>query len=357
MNFELRIPWKVQTAAYSIYQHGCSQLSQLASRKKSDLQISFYCNYHQITGSTVAISCIANHISRKHHVDAFIKPLSGYSRLLDLSVAQHFSADKLAGNPIFVDIEQENKVVNDLIADNRKVILSCHAFPATLHSVAETVLRKNLELATYIHFVSDFQRSEFIRYFPDINMESKSFVIPNYTRKSTKQYATGNIGIIGHLNRDVKNAIKGIQLGQQSNARLVQCWGSDTVAGLDDPATYTKLRINGWSNNILKVHKSFDVLISASQSETFGLVVVEALSAGIPCLISDIPVFRELFSNCKGVIFMTGDDPTDIQSINHLLDQASTLNRSIIEFWESHFSNEIISTTWFNRLSQINESP
>jgi len=356
MNYKARIPWKVQTTAFSIYQNACSFLSQLTGKKKDGLNISFYCNYHQTTGSTVAISGIANHLASKHNIDAYIKPLSGYSRLLDLKVVQHYLPEKLAGSLVFVDIEQENSVVNKLISEGKAVILSCHAFPTTLHAVPQPTLIKNLELATYIHFVSKFQRAEFIRHYSNINIESKSFVIPNYTRQSTKQSTTGNVGIVGHLNRNIKNAIKGIQLGHLSDARLIQCWGSSTVAGLDDPKTYSELRINGWSNNIRRIHKSFDVLINTSKSETFGLVVVEAMSAGIPCVLSDLPVFRELFSNCKGVIFLSGDDQQDIQSINHLLDQASILRRPVIEFWVSHFSNETITKAWFDKLSRINES-
>ena len=153
---------------------------------------------------------------------------------------------------------------------------------------------------------------------------------------------------------NIKNALKDIQLAQLSNTNLIQCWGSDTIAGLDNPDSYPKLQINGWSNNIKNIPKSFDVLLSASQSETFGLVVVEALSAGIPCLLSDIPVFRELFSGCKGVIFLSDDDQQDIESINHLLDHTATLKRPITEFWKARFSNEAVRTAWFNKLSQLN---
>ena len=235
MNLQLRIPWIVRTTAYSAYQHFCRLLSQLTRKKEEGLAISFYCNYHQTTGSTVAIASIANNLARKHNVDAYIKPLSGYSRLLDLNVVQHYSPCKLQGKLIFTDIEQDNRIINNLVADNKTVILTCHALPSSLHAVPQPQLARNLELATYIHFVSNYQRTEFIRYYPGIRIESKSFVIHNYSRKSTKHTITGNVGIVGHLNREVKNALKAIQLAQVSGCRLIQCWGSDTIAGLDNP--------------------------------------------------------------------------------------------------------------------------
>jgi glycosyltransferase involved in cell wall biosynthesis len=39
-----------------------------------------------------------------------------------------------------------------------------------------------------------------------------------------------------------------------------------------------------------------DVFVFPSQAETFGLAAVEAASAGIPCVVSDLPVLREVLS-------------------------------------------------------------
>ena len=353
---KFRIPWKIQTTAYFIYQYGCSILSRLTKKRNSGLDISFYCNYQNTTGATVAIAHIANQLSSPHNVDAYIKPYSGYSRQLSLSVRQHFSPGSLTGRLVFVDIEQENRIIKELLGNDKQVILTCHAFPTLSHSVPQPKLIKNLELSTQIHFVSAHQRSEFILQYPEIEIESKSFVIANYTRRSAKETTTRNIGIVGHLNRLPKNALKGIQLAQESDAHLIQCWGSDIIYGLDDPHSYPKLRLNGWTNSILKIHKSFDLLLSTSQFETFGLVVAEALSAGIPCVLSDIPVYRELYSGCCGIIFLTGDDRQDIRSINQLLDQAQSLEKGIIQFWQENFSDHVIKSAWLDKLVQINTS-
>lgn len=347
------IPWKAKVAAYLIYQRFISILSQLTKRRKNGAEISFYCNYQQTTGSTVAIACIANQLSGPHNVDAYIKPLMGFTRLLDLRVRQTFSPETLSGNLVFVDIEQENCSIEKLISENKQVILSCHALPTVLHNVPQVKLARNLELSTHIHFVSQFQRSAFIDHYPDISIDSKSFVIPNYTRQSEKHGVTHNIGIVGHLNRNAKNALKGIRLAHQSNAQLIQCWGSREIAGLDNPGQYPKLRINGWSDNPIEMHRSFDVLISASEFETFGLVVAEALSAGIPCVLSDIPVYRELYSECKGVVFLSGDDQQNIQSINRLLENAPILRKDIIGFWKTHFSNETVKQAWFAKIAEF----
>ena len=350
---DIRVPWRVQTAAYRAYQHGCSLLSRIPGKKRNGINISFFCNYQQATGATVAIACIANQLARQHNVDAHIKPLGSFSRQLSIRVKQYFSINDLTGQIVFVDIEQENNTVEQLTGDGKQVILTCHAFPTILHNVPQPKLTRNLALATYIHFVSNYQRAEFVRHYPELDIESKSFVIPNFTRKSTKTTSTNSIGIVGLLNREPKNAMRGIQLAQLSNARWIECWGSDNIYGLDDPGLYTKLRINGWTDNLKNMHSTFDVLLSASRSETFGLVVVEALSAGIPCVLSDIPVYRELYADCKGVVLLSGNAQQDIQSINHLLDQGQSLKQHIIEFWKDHFSNETIRSAWLDKLEQL----
>jgi glycosyltransferase involved in cell wall biosynthesis len=271
-----------------------------------------------------------------------------------LSVKQHFSPEFLNGRLVFVDIGQENKIVENMLDAHKQVILTCHAFPMLLHNVPQPKLIRNLELSTQIHFVSTHQRSEFIQQYPEIEIESKSFVIANYTRQGAKKSITRNIGIVGHLNREPKNGFRGIQLAHQSNANLIQCWGSDNIYGLDNPNAYPKLRLNGWTNSIHKMHKSFDVLLSTSRSETFGLVVVEALSAGIPCVLSDIPVYRELYSDCEGIIFLSGNDQQDISSINQLLDQSQSLKKGIIQFWQENFSDQVIRSAWLDKLGQLN---
>ena len=349
----IRIPWRIKVAAYRTYQYALSLLSRLRPRREIKPDISFFCNYQQTTGATIAIACIANNLCRSFNVDAHIKPLSGYSKLLSLCVKQHFRPSSLAGDIVFMDIQHESSTIANLEENNRSVVLTCHAFPTILHDVPQDKLQRNLELSSFVHFVSEYQRSEFMQHYPNLNLGSKSFVISNYSRKCSKSSCTGSIGVVGLLNRAPKNTLKAIQLGQQSNARTIECWGSDSIHGLNNPEEFTKLRVSGWSDDIHSIFNSFDVLISTSQSETFALVVAEALSAGIPCLLSDIPVYRELYSGCEGVAIMTGDDQQDISAINHLLAHADQLKPNIISYWEEHFSNDAVTSAWTEKIKAI----
>jgi glycosyltransferase involved in cell wall biosynthesis len=206
---------------------------------------------------------------------------------------------------------------------------------------------------TYIHFVSEAQRSQFIQHYPQLCIEEKSFHIPNYTIQSKKCLFTGNVGVIGYLSRPDKNAIEAIELGQQSNAKSIQCWGSKEIHGLGSEHEFSKLSINGWTHSIQKMHDSFDVLISASKFETFGLIVAEALSAGIPCVISDIPPFRSLYADCEGVAILTGNRGKDIEKINEFIQNAPRLKQPIIDSWNRKFNSENIKQMWLKKLEGI----
>jgi hypothetical protein len=46
----------------------------------------------------------------------------------------------------------------------------------------------------------------------------------------------------------------------------------------------------------------------------------------------------EQFSDCEGILFLSGNDSGDILSINYLLQNAATLYQSVYNFWKSRFS-------------------
>jgi glycosyltransferase involved in cell wall biosynthesis len=59
-----------------------------------------------------------------------------------------------------------------------------------------------------------------------------------------------------------------------------------------------------------------DVFVFPSVAETFGLAAVEAASAGIPCVVTDLPVLREVlsFEGKPAAIFVDASDTAGFSS-------------------------------------------
>ena len=53
----------------------------------------------------------------------------------------------------------------------------------------------------------------------------------------------------------------------------------------------------GYVDEIIKPYSAADVFFMPSYAETFGLVILEALSCGLPVIARDIPEFREIFGD------------------------------------------------------------
>ena len=56
------------------------------------------------------------------------------------------------------------------------------------------------------------------------------------------------------------------------------------------------------SEDLVNYLSHADVLVSMSESEGFGLIVVEALSCGVPVLLNPIPVYKELYGSAANFV-------------------------------------------------------
>jgi glycosyltransferase involved in cell wall biosynthesis len=79
-------------------------------------------------------------------------------------------------------------------------------------------------------------------------------------------------------------------------------------------------------------YQKSDIVFCLSRDEGFGLPVVEALTRQIPCMVRNIPVFREV-SKGSAVTFGRGGDYHDITSVIRNLDSVIKLaNEKILNF-------------------------
>ena len=117
----------------------------------------------------------------------------------------------------------------------------------------------------------------------------------------------------------------------------------------DDP----RVIYHSWEYCREKIYNSFDVLIFFSERDTFGLVVAEALSAGIPCLLADLKSFSP-FIDCPGVKTVSLYDLKHAHHIvNELIESKAELREPIINYYEEHFTPSKFKKIWEDKISQL----
>jgi glycosyltransferase involved in cell wall biosynthesis len=84
--------------------------------------------------------------------------------------------------------------------------------------------------------------------------------------------------------------------------------------------------------DVLRRVAAATVFVHASEVEGFGIVVVEAMALGVPYVVSDIPVFREVTGNgVGGLLFPPGDAGALADALAQVLDDPARRERLTAE--------------------------
>jgi glycosyltransferase involved in cell wall biosynthesis len=86
----------------------------------------------------------------------------------------------------------------------------------------------------------------------------------------------------------------------------------------------------GVRDDVPEMMGASDIVLHATASEGFGMVIVEAMAAGVPVIASDIPVCREVLDggNC-GLLVPLGEPRALADAIRNLLDDQSLRMRLV----------------------------
>lgn len=87
----------------------------------------------------------------------------------------------------------------------------------------------------------------------------------------------------------------------------------------------------GHVTNVHEYQMAADYLIAPSLSEGFGLMIVEALASGLPCLLTDIPPFKEIIGNSNAGIFFEKGNSKDLSNKISMV----TKENSDVRKWEA----------------------
>ena len=74
---------------------------------------------------------------------------------------------------------------------------------------------------------------------------------------------------------------------------------------------------------VAQLLQATDIYLSAAIVESFGLTTLEAMSAGLPCVVTDIAGSRDLFSPQIGFMVPAGDSEQMASSLKHLVENST----------------------------------
>lgn len=298
------------------------------------------CGFQGKSGGTYAVANIANLLAGAADVRFLSTPTSVYNPLLSDRVRIVPEAD-FDADVYLCDASCDHAFMRAVKARGKRVVVTCHGLPNALQQLGTERLTESLALADLVHFVAPVQQDAF-------GMDaSRSEVIPNTSARVVKTTRTSNVGIVGNLREARKNAAVALEISLRSTAEHIHLWGAG------EPVDHPKVTAHGWENDKTTIYNSFDVLVFLSQLECCPMVVIESLSAGIPCLLSSIPAHQQ-FKTAPGVALVdSADHAAAVTLLDRLLADKESLREPAMRHWDRHYAEPVILERWKALLARV----
>jgi glycosyltransferase involved in cell wall biosynthesis len=344
-----RMPWRLRYLRDRSANRCASYMNRLGHLlypRQAPPSIVVSCGFHGKSGGVTATASLANMLSNRYGVDFVTNANSNYNTLLQRSVRM-IDRPRLHAPVLLCDVASGTRVIRSAQMRQQTVIVTCHALLDSLHGFSPEYISDMLLSADLVHFVNPIQQDSFKL------PPGKFFIIPNLTTPIIKCKKTKSVGIVGRLHDPHKNVSLAIDIALRSQADSIHLWGAEENIW----ACHPRVKVHRWTSDKSKIFNSFDVLIHLSRHETFGMVVIEAMSAGLPCLLSPIPAFEQ-FRGCPGARLIDERDYEHApQNLNELLQAKDVLAPYVKAFWRRHFSDEVIAAQWFRLIDSICINP
>ena len=143
---------------------------------------------------------------------------------------------------------------------------------------------------------------------------------------------------VGELNKNknYETMIKAISLVSNSNVHLLICGVGKEKENLKELVKKLKLESNihflGFRNDVQKLLATSDIFLQASYREGLPRSIMEAMSTGLPCIVSDIRGNVDLIENEKGGFLNNPNSSEDFAKSISTLVNNKDLRRKMGEF-------------------------
>ena len=207
----------------------------------------------------------------------------------------------------------------------------------------DKIVRRNLAMFTRITSISTSIRKDLYQI---VDNKEKIIDVPNgvwvqnFQKKINSAEIRKRFGIpldsTALISVGRNHIRKGFKYGLDAVAKLRRS-GADIsyiLVGRDMSPIIEKARSLGISDCLItpgevnaetvsQLLQSSDIYVSPSIVESFGLSTLEAMSAGLPCVVTDIPGSRDLVSNEYGLLVKKADSDQLADAIKYLIESPS----------------------------------
>lgn len=111
----------------------------------------------------------------------------------------------------------------------------------------------------------------------------------------------------------------------------------------------------GYCDNKEQIYKNADLLLMTSSTEGFGLVIIEAMYYGVPCVAFDCPVSPKEVIADSGITNPCFDEDAYAQKVVEILKNTNTLQilqKKSIERAKSFYINKV-TEQWINMFNNL----
>ena len=164
-----------------------------------------------------------------------------------------------------------------------------------------------------------------------VDLRNFQFSIFNF-QKTKEKLAVGTFGRLtvekGHsIFIDAVKVINNLTIQQFNNLHFVIVGDGELRPDLEkqvkDLGLENKVTFFGFvpEDKKIEVYSSFDIFVFPSLAEGFGIVLIEAMASGLPCVVSDLPDFREVTDDgCCALLFKSADSADLAEKISRLIE-------------------------------------
>lgn len=91
----------------------------------------------------------------------------------------------------------------------------------------------------------------------------------------------------------------------------------------------------GFIPDITEAYSGADVFFMPSYAEGMSIVLLEAMASELPCVVRDIPEFREIFKD-EGLYFKTSDEAAEVITNEQQLRRVVSVSRRLSHYYDIH---------------------